>query len=63
MFWAPHTTFNIHSLNYDTLLIFKMPFALIKFNGDVIFELPTFHNSKGHIGQMQGMERKYDGHA
>ncbi len=22
MFWAPHTTFNIHFLDYDTLLIF-----------------------------------------
>ncbi len=35
----------------------------IAFNGDVLFELPlrllTIHN----LSQMQGMDRKYDGHA
>lgn len=39
-----------------------MPFVPIKFNGDILFEVPPLRNSKGHVSQMQGMDRKYDGH-
>jgi hypothetical protein len=33
------------------------------FNGDVLFELPPIVNLDGHSGQMQGMDKKHDGHA
>jgi hypothetical protein len=34
----------------------------IAFNDDIIFELPPIHLPIGHSGQMQGMDRNYDGH-
>ncbi len=32
------------------------------FDGDVLFELPLINNLDDHCGQMQGMDRKYNGH-
>lgn len=59
MFWAPHTTSKLcFSKLLNRLLIQKVPFVPIKFNGDVLFELPLVENPKGHFGQMQGMDKK-----
>jgi hypothetical protein len=33
-----------------------------KFNGEILFELPRFHHPLGQFGQLQGMDRKLDGH-
>jgi len=33
------------------------------FNGDVLFELPPIINFDNHFGQMQGIDKKHDGHA
>ncbi len=32
-----------------------------QFNGDILFELPLIHHPLGHSGQLQGMDKKYDG--
>ncbi len=45
----------------DWLLIQKVPFVSIKFNDDVFFEFFLIENLEGHFGQMQGMDKKYDG--
>jgi hypothetical protein len=31
-------------------------------NGDILFELLPIHHPLGHFGQLQGMNKKYDGH-
>ncbi len=64
MFRAPHTTSKLcFSKLLNKLLIQKVPFVPIKFNGDVLFELPIVENLKCHFGQMRGMDKKYDNHA
>ncbi len=61
MFWALHSTFKLKYLDCDRLLIQKVPFVSIKFNDDVFFEFFKIENPEGHFGQMQGMDKKYDG--
>jgi hypothetical protein len=39
-----------------------MDFLSIKFDGDILFELPPIHKPMRLSKQMQGMGRKYDGH-
>jgi hypothetical protein len=39
-----------------------MDFLPIKFNGDILFELPLICKPMGLSKQMQGMDRKYNGH-
>lgn len=43
---TPHTTFKLCFLDYDRLLTHKVPFVPIKFNVDVLFELPPLENLK-----------------
>jgi len=33
-----------------------------KFNGDILFELHLICHALGDSNQLQGMDRKYDGH-
>ncbi len=58
-----HASFELKSLNYDAIIIEFVNRFPTKFNGDVLFELPPVRNLLGHFGQLQGMDRKYDGHA
>jgi hypothetical protein len=57
-------TFNkLWNLDYDKILVQKVQFLLTIFDGDVLFELlPMLPNAHGSL-KMQGMDRKYDGHA
>ncbi len=41
----------------------KVHFLLTAFDGNVIFELPFVVSTMHRPLQMQGMDRKYDGHA
>jgi hypothetical protein len=49
-------------LDYDKIPIQKIQFLLIVFYGDVLFELLPLLNAHGS-SEMQGMDRKNDGHA
>jgi hypothetical protein len=62
MFFAPHATFELKEVSFDTFCIKNVPCIPTTFDGDVLFELPTINNPDGHFGQMQGMDRKYDDH-
>jgi hypothetical protein len=57
-----HANFELRYLNYDSFNIEIVPCILTTFNGDVLFELPPLVSLGGHFGQMQGMDRKHDGH-
>jgi hypothetical protein len=52
MSFAPHATFELKKLNYDTLRIENIPCIPSTFNGDVLFELPLVNNIDGHSNQM-----------
>jgi hypothetical protein len=50
-------------LDYDTILIQQVQILLITFDGDVLFKLPSLLPNAHNLSQMQGMDRKYSGHA
>jgi hypothetical protein len=58
-----HASFKLKSLNYDTITIEFVNCFPTKFNGDSLFELPHVRHPLGHSAQLQGMDRKYNGHA
>ncbi len=60
MYFAPHATFELREVNYNTLHIKNVPYIPRTFDGDVLFEPPLVNNPDGHFGQMQGMDKKYD---
>jgi hypothetical protein len=62
MSFAPHVASELREVNYNTLCIENVPYIPATFDGDVLFELPLVNNLDGHYGQMQGMDKKYDGH-
>jgi hypothetical protein len=51
------------SLDYVTMRTEAVNFLLMKFDVDVSFELPPIYKPMGVSKHMQGMDRKYDGHA
>jgi len=55
--------FELKSLNYNVITIEFVNCLPTKFNGDILFELPPLHHLLGHSEQLQGMDKKYDGHA
>jgi hypothetical protein len=57
-----HTRYESKSLNYNAIIIEFVNYLPIKFNGDILFELPHVRRLLGHAKQLQGMDRKYDGH-
>jgi hypothetical protein len=63
MSFAAHFSSKLKDLNYDNFHIENVRYILTTFNGDVLFELHPVVHLNGHDGQMQGMDRKYDGHA
>jgi hypothetical protein len=59
---TPNTSFELKSLDYNAITIEFVNCFPTKFNGDIFFELLPMHHLLGHFGQLQGMDRKYDGH-
>ncbi len=51
------------NLDYDKIIILVISFLPTTFNGDILFELPPLSPSNPSSLHMQGMDRKYDGHA
>jgi hypothetical protein len=50
-------------LDYDKIPIQKVQILPITFDGDVLFELPSLLPNAHNLSQMQGMDKKYNGHA
>jgi hypothetical protein len=59
---TPHASFELKSLDYGRITIEFMNCFPTKFNGDILFELSLVRHSLGHSKQLQGMDRKYNGH-
>jgi hypothetical protein len=59
---TPHASFELKSLDYGPITIEFTNCFPIEFNGDILFELSLVHHSLGHYEQLQGMDRKYNGH-
>ncbi len=57
-----HASSKLRDLNYNSFCIEIVPCIPTTFNGDVLFELPPLVSLDGHSNQMQGMDRKHDGH-
>jgi hypothetical protein len=60
---TPHACFELKSLDYNAITIEFVNCLPTKFNGDILFEFPPMCHSFGHFGQLQGMDKKYNGHA
>jgi hypothetical protein len=58
-----HICFELKSLDYGAIIIEFMNCLPTKFNGDILFELPLVCHLLGHFGQLQGVDRKFNGHA
>ncbi len=58
-----HNYSKLKYLNYNVIIIEFVNCLPIKFNGDILFELPHMRHSLGPSEQLQGMDRKYNGHA
>jgi hypothetical protein len=52
----------LKSFDYDVITIEFVNCLPTKFNGDILFELPPLHHLLGHSKQLQGMDKKYNGH-
>jgi hypothetical protein len=59
---TPHLSNEVMSLDYNKIKVQNVSSFPITFNTNIIFELSPMHLPIGHYGQMQGMDRKYDGH-
>ncbi len=57
-----HTSNKLRSLEYVTMRVEVINFLPMKFDGDVLFELPPIYKPMGVSKHVQGMDRKYDGH-
>lgn len=62
MFLTLHACSKLKSLNYNSIIIEFVNYLPMKFNGEILFELPLVCQSLGHSEQLQGMDRKYDNH-
>jgi hypothetical protein len=60
---ALHTCSELKSLNYEDITIEFVNCFPTKFNGDISIELPLVYHPLGKSGQLQGMDRKFNGHA
>ncbi len=59
---TPNTSFELKSLDYNAITIEFVNCLPTKFNGDIFFELLPMCHLLGLFWQLQGMDRKYDGH-
>ncbi len=58
-----HASNELHNLDYDNITILVVSFLPTTFNGDILLELLPLSPSNPSSTQMQGMDKKYDGHA
>jgi hypothetical protein len=58
-----HSSNELWNLDYDKIFLQKIQFLPITFNGDVMFKLLPIFSTIHRPSQMQGMDRKYNGHA
>jgi hypothetical protein len=63
MAFLEHTSNKLQNLDYSMIPLQKLQFLPITFNGNVIFKLPPVLPTTHSPLQMQGMDRKYNGHA
>jgi hypothetical protein len=63
MSFTTHANSKLRDLNYDNFHLNNVCCISTTFNGDVLFELPPIVNLDSHFRQMQGMDKKHDGHA
>jgi len=54
--------FELKSLDYGAITIEFMNCLPIKINGDILFALPPICHPLVHSRQLQGMDKKFDGH-
>jgi hypothetical protein len=59
---TPHVSFKLKSFDYNAITIEFVNCLPTKFNGDILFELLLVCHPLGHSGQLQGMDKKYNGH-
>jgi hypothetical protein len=59
---TPHVCFELKSLEYCAITIEFVNYFPTKFNGDILFEFPLIRHPLGHFRQLQGMDRKNNGH-
>ncbi len=52
----------LQNLDDNKILIQKVQFLLIVFDGDVFFKLPSLPPNAHNSSQMQSMDKKYDDH-
>jgi hypothetical protein len=57
-----HVCSKLKSINYGAIRIEFLNCLSTKFNGDILFELSYICHPLGHFGQLQGMDKKFDGH-
>jgi hypothetical protein len=57
-----HTCKELRNLDYDKIPLQKVQFLLIAFDGNGLFKLPLVLSITYRALQMQGMDRKYNGH-
>jgi hypothetical protein len=62
MLFLIYTTNELQNLDYS-MILFKKFNSSITFNGNVLFKLPLVPLIVHELLQMQGMDRKYNGHA
>jgi hypothetical protein len=58
-----HICLELKSLDYEVIWIELVNYLPTKFNGDILFEFPPICHPLGQLGQLQGMDKKFDGHA
>ncbi len=63
MFLTLHTYSESKSLDYKDITIEFVNCFATKFNGDILVELPLVYHPLGKSGQLQDMDRKFNGHA
>jgi hypothetical protein len=60
---TPHDFSKLKSPDYDAITIEFVNYLPKKCNGDILFEFLPLRHPLGHSRQLQGMGRKYNGHA
>ena len=64
VFGRPLARSHLKSANLSSFKYKVVPHLPVEFNGNVIFELPPLSIVKeGGVARLDGMDRKFDGHA
>jgi hypothetical protein len=58
-----HASNELHNLDYDKITIQVVFFLPVTFYCDIIFKMPPMFPNILSSSRMQGMDKKYDGHA